>query len=214
MLLKTLSASDLTGMDRFYRANLVNSLSGFKSVNLVGTISQEGQTNLAIFSQVFHLGANPPLVGMVVRPDSVERHTLRNLLDTGFFTLNHVREAFYQQAHQTSARYAVSEFDACGFTAQYTNALPAPYVGEAYVKMGLQFEQRTDIPLNGTILIIGRIVEVMLPDDCLASDGYVDIEKAGTLTGSALDGYHTTKRLARLAYAKPDRPVVKLEESS
>ncbi len=212
MHLTTLTAADLAGMDRFYRANLVNSLSGFKSVNLVGTVGKDGQTNLAIFSQVFHLGANPPLVGMVVRPDSVERHTLRNLLDTGFFTLNHVREAFYRQAHQTSARYAVSEFDACGFTPQYTEALPAPYVGEAYVKMGLTFAQRTDIPLNGTVLIIGRIVEIMLPGDCLGGDGYVDIEKAGTITGSALDGYHTTRRLARLAYAKPDQPVREVEE--
>jgi flavin reductase (DIM6/NTAB) family NADH-FMN oxidoreductase RutF len=208
---KTLTTADMAGMDRFYRANLVNSLSGFKSVNLVGTISREGQTNLAIFSQVFHLGANPPLVGMIVRPDSVERHTLRNLLETGFFTLNHVRETFYQQAHQTSARYEVSEFGACGFLPQFTEAVPAPYVEESYVKMGLQFEQRTDIPLNGTILIIGRIVEVMLPDDCLGPDGYVDIEKAGTVTGSALDGYHTTQRLARLAYAKPGLPVREVE---
>jgi hypothetical protein len=77
--------------------------------------------------------------------------------------------------------------------------------------MGLQFEQRTDIPLNGTILIIGRIVEVMLPNECLGPDGYVDIEKAGTVTGSALDGYHTTQRLARLAYAKPDLPVRDVE---
>ncbi len=208
---KTLTPADMAGMDRFYRANLVNSLSGFKSVNLVGTISGEGKTNLAIFSQVFHLGANPPLVGMVVRPDSVERHTLHNLLATGFFTLNHVRENFYRQAHQTSARYEISEFEACGFTPQFTGALPAPYVAESYVKMGLQFEQRTDIPLNGTILIIGRIVEVMLPNECLGPDGYVDIEKAGTVTGSALDGYHTTQRLARLAYAKPDLPVRDVE---
>ncbi len=202
----TFSASDIAGMERFYRVNLINSLSGFKSANLVGTVSGEGETNLAIFSQVFHVGANPPLMGMLVRPDSAERHTLRNLLDTGYFTLNHVHESFYRQAHQTSARYEVSEFEACGFTAQFTDALPAPYVAEAQVKIGLQLAQRTDIALNGTILIIGRVLEVMMPEDCLLGDGYLDIEKAGTITASALDGYHITQRLARLAYAKPNQP--------
>jgi flavin reductase (DIM6/NTAB) family NADH-FMN oxidoreductase RutF len=203
----TFTASDIAGMERFYRANLINSLSGFKSANLVGTVSGVGETNLAIFSQVFHVGANPPLIGMLVRPDSVERHTLRNLLDTGYFTLNHVHESFYRQAHQTSARYEVSEFEACGFTAQFTNTLPAPYVAEAQVKIGLQLAQRTDITLNGTILIIGQILEVVMPEDCLLGDGYLDIEKAGTITASALDGYHSTQQLSRLAYAKPNQSV-------
>jgi flavin reductase (DIM6/NTAB) family NADH-FMN oxidoreductase RutF len=203
----TFTASDIAGMERFYRANLINSLIGFKSANLVGTVSGVGETNLAIFSQVFHVGANPPLIGMLVRPDSVERHTLRNLLDTGYFTLNHVHESFYRQAHQTSARYEVSEFEACGFTAQFTSTLPAPYVTEAQVKIGLQLAQRTDITLNGTILIIGQVLEVMMPEDCLLGDGYLDIEKAGTITASALDGYHSTQRLSRLAYAKPNQSV-------
>jgi hypothetical protein len=38
----------------------------------------------------------------------------------------------------------------------------------------------------------------------LLDDGYVDIEKAETITISGLDNYHETKRIARLSYAKPD----------
>jgi hypothetical protein len=36
-------------------------------------------------------------------------------------------------------------------------------------------------------------------------DGFVDLEKAGTLTCSGLDSYHKTARIARLSYAKPDQ---------
>ena len=54
----------------------------------------QGQTNLAIFSQIFHIGANPPLVGILVRPDSVDRHTLRNIRETSWFTINHIQESF------------------------------------------------------------------------------------------------------------------------
>jgi flavin reductase (DIM6/NTAB) family NADH-FMN oxidoreductase RutF len=207
MPLTTLTRTDIASMERFYRANLINSLSGFKSLNLVGTRSKTGVDNLAVFSQVFHIGANPPLIGLLFRPDVGERHTLHHLLDTGYFTLNHVQESFYRQAHQTSARYQISEFEACGLTPLFGSVLPAPYVAEAVIRIGLQMKERIDIQTNGTILIIGEVLEVSFPHDCLAEDGYLDIEKAGSLTSSALDGYHTTQRLARLAYAKPDMPV-------
>jgi hypothetical protein len=37
------------------------------------------------------------------------------------------------------------------------------------------------------------------------------MEKAGTVAISGLDGYHRTERIARLSYAKPDRPVKEIE---
>ncbi|MGO3346471.1 MAG: hypothetical protein ACTIM4_14665 [Marinomonas sp.] len=51
----------LSEMTSRYRTQLINSLSGFKSANLIGTCNAQGQTNLAIFSSVFHLGASPAL---------------------------------------------------------------------------------------------------------------------------------------------------------
>ena len=198
----TINETDIAGMERFYRSNLINSLSGFKSLNLVGTVDRQGVTNLAVFSQVFHLGANPALMGMIVRPDSVPRHTLSNLLETGFFTFNHVRADFYRQAHQTSANYPGSEFDACGLMPWFSEKIPAPYVRESTVKIGLAFRQRIDLSINQTVMIIGAVVEIIVPENCLLPDGYLDIEKAGTLTSSGLDGYHTTTRLSRLSYAK------------
>ncbi|MFT6737257.1 MAG: flavin reductase (DIM6/NTAB) family NADH-FMN oxidoreductase RutF, partial [Kangiellaceae bacterium] len=58
------------------RANFINSLSGFKSANLIGTQSIEGVNNLSMVSSVFHVGANPPLIGMLIRPHTVKRDTL------------------------------------------------------------------------------------------------------------------------------------------
>ncbi len=194
--------SDFPRMEKQFRTNLVNALSGFKSVNLVGTANAQGLTNLAVFSQIFHIGANPPLMGMLVRPDSVPRHTLSNLLETGFYTFNNILPGFYQAAHQTSARYAVSEFEACGFTPQFSELHPAPYVRESSIKIGLRFVEKHELAINGTIMVIGSVIEIICPGDCVAEDGYLDIEKAGSVTCSGLDGYHTTQLLARLPYAK------------
>jgi hypothetical protein len=66
--------------------------------------------------------------------------------------------------------------------------------------------------INGTILVIGKVTAVMMPDDCIGSDGALEIEKANTLTISGLDRYHSTQRLARLSYAKPDRSTTELHE--
>ena len=98
----TFTTSDFRQMERRYRAAFLNSIGGFKSVNLIGTVDGQGRTNLSIFNSVFHLGADPPLLGMVVRPHTVERHTLENILQTGAYTINHISEAIFRQAHQAS----------------------------------------------------------------------------------------------------------------
>jgi len=191
--------------EKLYRAAFVNSLSGFKSANLIGTISREGKTNLAIFNSVIHVGANPPLMGFLMRPVSVERHTYANIKETNHFTINHINKEIFKQAHQTSARYGkeISEFDACELTPEYTETIKAPYVKESKIKIGLKFLEEQEIKSNGTIFIVGEIREVILPYDIILADGFIDIEKAGTIAISGLDGYHETKRVARLSYAKP-----------
>ena len=54
-------SSDIKAMDPRRRAAFMNSVSGFKSANLVGTVNAKGQTNLAIMSSAVHLGSSPPL---------------------------------------------------------------------------------------------------------------------------------------------------------
>lgn len=200
-----INSKSILQFDKLYRTNFINSLSGFKSANLIGTISKQRITNLAIFGSVIHVGANPPLIGMLVRPASVPRHTYENIKDIGYFTINHINAEIYKQAHQTSASYDkdVSEFDECELTAEFTNTIKAPYVKESKIKIGCRFVEEHLIKTNDTIFIVGEILEVIIPDDVLMNDGYIDIEKAGTITISSLDSYHQTNRLSRLPYAKP-----------
>lgn len=205
-MIKKLDSTDFENMEQRYRAAFFNSLGGFKSVNLVGTIGNAGQTNLSIVNSVFHIGANPPFYGFVIRPHTVPRHTLENILETKDYTLNHITADFYKQAHQTSARYPkeTSEFDACGLTPEYIEGCKSPFVKESAIKIGLDFFQTKDIELNGTIIVIGQIKMVVLDDGLVADDGFVDLESAGTITCAGLDAYYSVKKLARLSYAKED----------
>lgn len=153
---------EIENLEKIFRANLINSISGYKSANLIGTISKCGTTNLAIFSSVVHLGANPALLGLIVRPAKVARHSYENMKDTGYFTINHVHENFVEKAHYTSAKFDRndSEFDKCKLTPQFHEGFLAPFVKESKIKIGLQLVDQIPISLNETILMIGKIIHI------------------------------------------------------
>lgn len=195
------------------RAHLINSCTGFKSANLIGTISEEGLTNLAIFSSVTHLGSNPPLLGFVLRPQTVMRNTYENLKNSGVFTVNHVNKNIIKQAHQTSAKYAsgVTEFEETGLTEQYRHGFAAPYVRESSIKIGCRYVNEYFLEENGCRFIIGAIEHLYLEEDYMHDDGFLNLEKAGTVTTTGLDGYALPAILDRFAYAEPDKEPKSLE---
>ncbi|MEI7628649.1 MAG: flavin reductase [Bacteroidota bacterium] len=195
----------LNQLEQRYRTSFINSLAGFRQAVLVGTKSTEGNSNLAIFNSLIHLGANPALFGLMSRPDTVQRDTLQNILDTKEYTLNYVQAVHYEKAHQTSARYdkGVSEFEKVGFKETYNHSSLAPFVHEAIVKIAMHLEQTIPIELNGTVLIIGSIMQVEIDASFIGPDGYVALSDAEVLISQGLDAYFVPKPIGRLPYAKP-----------
>ena len=135
-----LTKEDIFNTPRIKRLNLINSITGIKPGNLIGSISKNGNSNLAIFSSVVHLGSNPALIGFISRPhDKVRRDTLENILETKYYTINHIHSDFIKQAHQTSGKYDkdVSEFETCHLTETYLYNFSAPFLKESKIKFGL-----------------------------------------------------------------------------
>ncbi len=207
-----INKTQIQELEKQKRVHLINSLGGFKSVSLVGTKNKNNATNLAIFSSFFHIGANPALIGMIFRPSPPERDTMRNILETGFYTLNHINESIYEQAHQTSARYedSLSEFDVTSLNPEYKNDFFAPFVSESNIQLGIEFKEQVAISINNTSMIIGEITHIYIPENCMHDDGFIDLEKANTITCAGLDSYHKTIQLDRLSYAKPDKEITSL----
>jgi len=178
---------DFSEMEQRFRAQLINSMPGIKALNLVGTRGEDGTENLAVFNSIFHVGANPPYLGMVIRPDSVDRHTWQNIQSTGSYTLNSVGEEIYRQAHQTSARYerGISEFDAVALNSQYKDGILAPFVAESAIKIGLELQEFHRVECNGTLIVIGKVVYVEIEDALITNDGSVDLWCIATITPAA-----------------------------
>ncbi len=207
-----ISINTIKTWERFYRANFINCLTGFKAVSLIASINQEGQPNLGVFSSVVHLGSDPALIGFINRPLAAAPHTINNIKATGVYTINHIHPNIAAQAHQSSAKYPleVNEFRAVGLTEQYLPNITAPFVAESRVKYALQLVEIVSITHNNSFLVIGQITDVLIDNTIIKKDGFIALEEAESLASLGVDAYYTTKRLARYGYAKPEKVVEEL----
>lgn len=204
--MKHFSIASIRDWDRFKRANFVNSLSGFRPVSLIATINEQGVSNLGVFSNIVHLGADPALIAFINRPREAAPHTIRNIEIRGKYTINHIHPAFVEKAHQCSAKYpdGVNEFHEVGLTPDYKDDFSIPYVAESRVQMGLELSEI--IPLkNGTFLVVGNLVNAYVSEEALGNDGFINLAKTDSLVSLGLDGYYQVNPLQRYTYAKPDK---------
>ncbi len=195
---------DVLHWEKKYRIRFINSISGYKSVHLIGTENSKGQTNLAIFNSIVHVGADPPLVGMIMRPITVPRHTYSNLVANQCYTINHVHKSFLKKAHFTSVDFPEdeSEFDACGLTVERLDGFSAPFVAESKIKMGIKLREDILISSNGTRLIVGEIQHILIDDEVIEADGQLDLERAHDVCVTGLNQYSSVSKWKKFDAAK------------
>ena len=199
------SRDDINGLDKIFRINLINSCSGYKSANLLGSISSEGITNVAVFSSVTHLGSNPPTLGFILRPTTVPRNTYKNIRETGVFTINHIFEDILEDAHHTSAKYPeeVSEFDVTDLEMEFKGKCIAPFVKGSPVQMKMRYMEEYLIKTNDVIHIIAQIEELYVHDDLLQDDGFISLSKGKVAAINGLDAYAVANDNTRFSYQRP-----------
>ena len=197
---------DIQGFSKLYRLNLINSITGYKSANMIGTRSNSGEENVAIFSSITHLGSNPALLHFTLRPNTVPRDTYKNIKENMVFTVNHVSLAQIEQAHHTSAKYDenISEFDQTSLEPEYKMDWHAPFVKGAPIALGCRYLNEYDIKENGCVLIIAAIEHIFVEDKLLQKDGWVKLESGEVVAINGLDGYALPQLQKRMEYARPN----------
>ena len=198
---------EIQGLEKIYKINLINSCTGFKSANLLGSISEEGIPNVAVFSSVTHLGSKPPTLGFILRPTTDPRDTYKNLKDLGYFTINHIHEDIIEDAHHTSANYPkeISEFDVTGLEEEYKGNFKAPFVKNAPVQMSMKFIEEIFVPSNSVMLIVAQIQELYVKDEILEKDGLINLSKGNVATINGLDTYAIPEFKKQLSYQRPKK---------
>ena len=203
--MKHISKQDLNAMNRIYRLNLINSCTGYKSANLIGTVSIENIYNVAVFSSITHLGSDPALLTFIVRPTTVPRDTYKNIIDNKEFTVNHINVEDIKEAHHTSARYSsvISEFDVTNLEKEFKDDYKAPFVKSSRIKLGCKYLNQYEIKENNTLLMIAEINDIYFNEDIIQNDGWLNLDIAKTVTVNGLDGYALPSLVQRFEYAKP-----------
>ena len=196
--------SDIQTMDKIPRLNLINSISGYKPANLIGTIDADGRTNLAIFSSVVHLGSNPALLAFIMRPTTVDRHSYDNIQSLGRYTINHVSSDMTAEAHYTSAKFSKdnSEFEACGFIEDYRGDFRVPYVKDSPVQIGLKLQEVVPIKANGTIMVIGSVQQLHIDSSIIEDDHALNLDSGSVAAISGLNTYYKAAKIAKYPYAR------------
>ena len=200
-----LTKEQIQQTSRIKRLNIINSITGVKPANLIGSISENGHSNLAIFSSVVHLGSNPALLGFILRPQhEVRRDTYDNIMQTKYYTINHIPSNYVENAHYTSAKFDKedSEFERCKFSEEYLFDFDAPFVKESRVKIGLKLEEMLPIKLNKCVMVIGSIQHLWVDDVAVEDDGQINLELLDDVGIGGLNSYYKLKRIAQFPYAR------------
>ncbi len=195
---------EISKLEHLFKLNLINSCSGYKSANLIATKSQNQETNVAIFSSVIHLGSKPPLLGFILRPTSAPRNTYENIMETGFFTINHIHKPILKDAHHTSAKYkrTISEFDVTNLETDYKNNFYAPFVKDCPIQIAMKYLDEYDIKTNNTKLIIGEIQGLHIKKNLLKKDGFINLPEGNIAAIIGLNGYAIPQLKERFEYQK------------
>jgi len=200
-----LTKEDIRQTEKIKRLNIINSISGVKPANLIGTASSKGNKNLAIFSSVIHLGSDPALLGFILRPEGEQpRHTYENILETGYYTINQVNKSITAQSHYTAAKFEreESEFEKCQVTPEYLEGFSAPFVKESLLKIGMKYLESMPIERNGTTLVIGEIHHLIVKDDAVSEEGYIDYEILNSIGIVGLNNYYTLRKEGDYPYPR------------
>lgn len=189
-------------LEKVYRLNLINSITGIKPANLIATRSNKGLDNVAIFSSIVHLGSNPAQIGFVMRPQTHNQSdTYKNIVNTKSYTINHITESIYKKAHLTSLKTIKEEFGIADLKKEFIKPFDCPFVKASPIKIGMKFIKEINLP-NKCIFIIGEIALISIDDSLVSSEGKINLDIGNVVGISGLDSYYDLKHIESLPYIK------------
>ncbi len=161
-----------------------------RPIGWVTTVDAMGRVNLAPFSFFNAVAADPPMVMYCTNGGHAEgplKDSLHNVREVGEFVINVATWELREQVNVTSARMArsVDELELAGLTAGASRLVRPPRVAESPINLECRLHQVIELPHGAreypNHLIIGRVVGVHI-DDCVLTDGLVDIRKLAPIS--------------------------------
>jgi flavin reductase (DIM6/NTAB) family NADH-FMN oxidoreductase RutF len=185
---------DPATIDRTAVYRLLTSVVVPRPIGWASTMSAAGVSNLAPFSFFTVVCVVPPMVSLTIarNPDGSEKHTLRNIRETGEFCLNVVTAPVWKEMVDSANGFAddESEFDKTGLTEMPAVKIMAPRVAQVPIHLECKLNQVIELGPNRHPLVIGEVVHFSVDPTCM-TDGYIDMRKLAPI--GRLSGFQYVK---------------------
>ena len=187
---------DFGDVDAAVRSRLLLALVVPRPIGWVGTSDRDGNHNLAPYSFFNAVASTPPVVMFVPGLRTRVKDTLRNVRDTGEFTLSVVTDEVAEAMHATAENHphGVSEFETAGLTAVAGTMVAAPMVGEARANFECRLMEVVEVGGSppAAAVVFGEILAAHVDETLL--DGtrirQEDLGAVGRLAGGAYSRTH------------------------
>lgn len=211
---------DPSTLDRQALHALINGLVYPRPIAWVSTVSTEGRPNLAPFSFFNAFSFFPPTVAL--GPGSrkgVNKDTLRNIRETGEFTISVVTEELAELANATSGEFPpeVNEWEAFGIAGAKCEAVRPKRVAASPAAFECKLLQiidlgTPDMPTNS--LVVGRVVRIYVAEAVMngTTPNSDALKLVGRMGGSEWCKTDAKFNLKRPASADPDAVRRAIEE--
>ena len=156
-----------------------------RPIGWISTISADGISNLAPYSQFQNLTFDPPYVMFSAnqKTDGSRKDTVNNSEQTGEFVYNmatyELREAVNISAQQAAPD--VDEFELARVTKEPSKLVRPFRVAESPIHFECRYHQTLRLPGKGKMgsvdVVIGEVLGVHIKDEFIMADGKVDIIK-------------------------------------
>jgi flavin reductase (DIM6/NTAB) family NADH-FMN oxidoreductase RutF len=150
-----------------------------RPIGWTSTLSKSGITNLAPFSFFTVVYVIPPMISLTIarNPDGTQKHTLKNVRETGEFCFNVVTESVWRQMVDSANAFPAedSEFVETGLTPIPSVKIAVPRVGGADT-FRVQAQSRLELGPNRHPLVIGEVAYMHVDPACM-SNGSIDMKK-------------------------------------
>jgi len=156
-----------------------------RPIGWISTISLDGVSNLAPYSQFQNLTFDPPYVMFAAnqKTNGIRKDSTVNAEQTGEFVYNmatyDLREAVNLSAQEVP--YGTDEFELAGVSKAPSTLVKPFRVAESPIQFECRYHQTLRLPGNssmGTVdIIIGLILAVHIKDEFIRADGKLDILK-------------------------------------
>jgi flavin reductase (DIM6/NTAB) family NADH-FMN oxidoreductase RutF len=151
-----------------------------RPIGWASTVSASGVTNLAPFSFFTVVCVIPPMVSLTIarNPDGSEKHTLKNIRETGEFCVNVVTAPVWKEMVDSANAIPENEceFDATGLTRVPSAKIKSPRVAEVPIHLECKLHQVIELGPNRHPLAIGEVVYFHVDPACMTG-GYIDMKK-------------------------------------